>query len=366
MAATTLELHDIQGNVLRGYGLPVAAYVPIQVDNPDNGRRLLRMLVREVTTSESWPSGTPPPSTLNVAISATGLCALAVADTVVASFAAEFRQGMAARAERWLGDTGPSHPSRWEEGWRDRSTHLLLSINAVGDVVLEERLADLARCIGSLRGLRVGEPQRAAMLPALPDYGREHFGYNDGFAQPAVEGTPGRARPGDGIKRHGTWRPVKAGEFLLGYPDEDEGVPGSPLAPLGRNGTFMVYRKLYQDVARFRDVIADAGRAHFNGDTELAAAKVVGRWRDGTPIVRSPQRGDPELGADKNRTNDFDFSRDKKGERCPLGAHIRRANPRDALPVASTGPGATESSGAACRTDPSCPWAPVTTVLTAV
>jgi Dyp-type peroxidase family len=94
----------------------------------------------------------------------------------------------------------------------------------------------------------------------------------------------------------------------------------------------MVFRKLRQDVARYREVVARTARDHFNGDVELVAAKIVGRWRDGTPVTLAPERTDPALAADRSRGNDFTFRDDPRGERCPLGAHIRRANPRDALP----------------------------------
>jgi Dyp-type peroxidase family len=135
-------------------------------------------------------------------------------------------------------------------------------------------------------------------------------------------------RPGDGQPNgRGGWREVATGEFLHGYADEDGGLPAAPAAPFDRNGTFVVYRKLAMDIAAFRRCVADAG---YPGGPDLLAAKLVGRWPDGTPLVRSPERPDPALAADPARINDFAYRDDADGLRCPIGAHIRRANPRDA------------------------------------
>jgi len=99
---------------------------------------------------------------------------------------------------------------------------------------------------------------------------------------------------------------------------------------LGSNGTFMVYRKLHENVATFRAYLEEHG-AHYAGGKEKLAAKFVGRWRDGTPVELSPDRPDPALVADPNRSTDFRYGGDGDGARCPLGAHIRRAHPRDAF-----------------------------------
>jgi Dyp-type peroxidase family len=127
--------------------------------------------------------------------------------------------------------------------------------------------------------------------------------------------------------KDGQWRPLAPGEFILGYEDEDSRVdpkrklPSAPAAPLGRSGTYMVWRKLHQDVALFRRTLGQAA-AGYPGDEEELAAKIVGRRRDGTPLIAS---------ADPENSNDFRYDEDADGRRCPLGSHIRRSNPRDAL-----------------------------------
>jgi Dyp-type peroxidase family len=122
--------------------------------------------------------------------------------------------------------------------------------------------------------------------------------------------------------------PVAAGEFVLGYEDEGGVVPEGPTG-IGFNGSYMVVRKLEQDVEGFWDFL----RGEAEGDAasmDWLAAKIVGRWRDGTPLVRSPEGPDGD-GAARDALNDFTYGADPEGFRCPIGAHIRRTNPRDSL-----------------------------------
>jgi deferrochelatase/peroxidase EfeB len=124
---------------------------------------------------------------------------------------------------------------------------------------------------------------------------------------------------------------LATGEFLLGYADEAGELPVAPIPHLlGRNGTFMVYRKLHQNVATFRNYLDEKGDL-YSGGKEKLAAKFVGRWRDGTPIELSPDEPNPSIVADKNRNTDFTYGGDPAGVRCPIGAHLRRVHPRDAF-----------------------------------
>jgi Dyp-type peroxidase family len=327
----SLQLEDIQGNLLKGYGLPHAAHLFVRVRDAAAGQGFLRDLAGEVTTARAWSNRDHAATTLNVAVSARGLRAIGLPEDVMETFPSEFRQGMAARADR-LGDDGLSRPQTWEKGLRQGEVELVVSLHAQSPDALSARVDGLRKRAKSTHHLDVGCPQLAATLPDEPHYGREHFGYSDGFAQPAIAGGPVEMRPGDGVPgRWGGWRPLKAGEFVLGYPDEDGGVPPAPAAPYGRNGTFMVLRKLRQDVIGFRAMLRAAADALWSRDEELVAAKIAGRWRDGTPIILAPTSRELERAAHSRHTNAFRYRSDPGGRVCPIGAHIRRANPRDGL-----------------------------------
>jgi Dyp-type peroxidase family len=317
-----IDLADIQGNVLRGYTYPCVAYLFLQIEDAAGARALMTRMLPQVATAEPWRDG-PPDTAMEVAFTYSGLAALDLPAALLESFPEEFREGMAARAGL-LGDRGPSAPRHWDAGLGSGEAHALVTVYAVDDERLQAAREAL-RGVGAGAVLVVHE-QRAAELEG----GRDHFGFVDGIAQPAIEGSGVTPRPGDGQPAGaGRWRPLATGEFLHGYGDEDGGLPAAPAPPLHRNGTFMVYRKLSMDVAAFRRFLAERGQAYAGG-AEMLAAKIVGRWPDGTPVASSPGRPDPALGADPARINDFSFRDDPQGLRCPLGAHIRRANPRDA------------------------------------
>jgi Dyp-type peroxidase family len=257
-------------------------------------------------------------------VSATGLAALGVPEETRATFAPEFLEGMRARADR-LGDTGRAAPDNWEAGLGDRRGHVLLTVQAADLQALNDRLSVLRDQLGvNGDALAVVHEQPATSLQTQ----REHFGFGDGFAQPALDYEPADA-PYRGLgvpTAQDGWRRLRTGELLLGHEDEDGRLPAAPAPPFGYNGTYVVYRKLFQDVARFRRALQDASEG-YPGGMEKLAAKVVGRWRDGTPLSLSPETPDPRW----RGANDFRYADDADGRRCPLGAHIRRANPRDAL-----------------------------------
>src|SRR4030095_3228856 len=150
---------------------------------------------------------------------------------------------------------------------------------------------------------------------------RNPLGYKDSIGQPPIEGSGVAPLPGQG-------RPIKAGEFVFGYPTES-GVPLPMPQPdiLGRNGTFVGFRKYQSRVGAFNRFLQANGSTE--AERELVAAKLVGRWRSGAPLTLAPDVDNPALGADRQRNNDFDYANDPHGRQVPLGAHIRRMNPRD-------------------------------------
>jgi Dyp-type peroxidase family len=311
----TIDLGDIQGGILRGYKYDTATYALVR--DPD--RAGLGRLADLVRTAEAWTD--KPQAAVNLALTATGLQALGVP---LDGFPPEFRAGMAERRAR-LGDDGHNDPEAWERGLRGRGEgHVLVWVqgHTAEDV---RRGADEA--LGALGGSEVWR-QDAAILPDA----REHFGFSDGFAQPSVAGSGQENRPGEGVPGRRGWRLLRPGEIVLGYEDEDGLLPPAPPAPLHRNATFMVLRKLRQHVGTWRAWLRDMAPAWAGGDERWLAAKIVGRWDDGTPVTLAPERPQARvIRDDLHRINAFRYGDDPLGLKCPVGAHVRRVNAREGL-----------------------------------
>ncbi len=259
-----------------------------------------------------------PDAWLSVAFTYRGLEALGVPQESLDSFAPEFRQGMAARAAE-LGDVGASAPEHWEQPLGSPDVHVALSVLSP-DAERLEAVAERARRVqAEIPGVHLIWRQDCYQLPT----GRTSFGFKDGIGQPAVEGS---GHPNSNPRE----APIRAGEFILGYPDETGGLPPMPSPEvLGRNGTYIVFRKLHTRVAAYRSYLRE--RAANREEEALLGAKMVGRWQSGAPLTLSPDQDDPGLGADPQRNNAFLYDSDLRGFKCPAGAHARRANPRDAL-----------------------------------
>lgn len=330
-----LETSDIQGLVFRGYRKnSCARYLLLEITDADRARAWLSRIAGGLAVGESRYYDV----TANLAITASGLRALGLPELALASFSREFREGMSSdeHRSRILGDTDDSAPGSWQWGGPGQApVHLMLLVYAPDPDVLEETLArHRAEYAGALR---VTFLRDTVTLSGR----REHFGFADGIAQPAIEGSR-RAGPDA----------VKAGEFVLGYPNAYGKLPVSPSVPasldrghhllpppggdssardLGRNGTYLVVRQLEQDVAGFWQAMAEYGRdSSGNVDRHEAtrlAAKCVGRWPSGAPLVSSPDSDNPAFAQE----NGFLYAADPHGLACPIGSHIRRTNPRDSL-----------------------------------
>ena len=312
-----LELDDIQAAALMPRPNPYAGtYVAVRIDDPQAGRELLRRLIPLLDPVATFDPGRPV--SLGVGLSYSGLEALGVPEQSLASFPAEFRQGMAARAD-YIGDVGENAPEHWEAPLGSKDIHLVVAALA-RDTSLMETLVTLAQ--DAIRDLPGIAPIWALDVHVPPD-GREQFGFKDSISQPAVEGTNIL-----GSNPHET--PLKAGEFVLGYQDENGDLPPIPQPEaLGRNGTYVVFRKLHQRVAAFRRYIHE--NAADPAQEERLAAKFVGRWPSGAPLALAPDKDDPDLGADPERNNAFLYGDDPRGLKCPVGSHARRMNARDAV-----------------------------------
>ncbi|MGH7727191.1 MAG: Dyp-type peroxidase [Vulcanimicrobiaceae bacterium] len=286
----------------------------MRLGDPESGRAFVRKLAPYVTYAADYARQT---SWLAVAFTFEGLRALGLPAASLATFAIAFREGMAARAPRF-GDRGESDPANWEQPYGRDQLHVALALMAATETRLREELEFARRSAAELPGITVLRREDFAQVPG----GRTHLGFRDGISFPTIEGNGPNPLP-DGT------RPIAAGEFVLGYPGES----GRPLALpqpeiLGRNGSFVGLRKLHVRVAAFRRFLRENATPALA--EELLAAKMVGRWRSGAPLALSPERDDPEAADDPLRVNAFGYADDSSGLRCPLGAHVRRMNPRDA------------------------------------
>jgi Dyp-type peroxidase family len=314
----TLELDDIQSGALHPRPSPYAGrHLLLRIDDRAAGRELVRRLhgIVDAGRPSSDPAGD---AWLTVAFTYRGLEALGVPEASLQSFAPEFKEGMAARAAL-LGDVGDSSPTNWEKPLGTPDVHVALAVLSPDAARLEAVAEQARRGYGDLHGVEVIWRQDCYQLPNE----RTSFGFKDGIGQPAVEGS---GIPGTNPHES----PIKADEFILGYPDETGGLAPMPTPEvLGRNGTYVVFRKLHTRVAAYRQYLR--AKAASRAEEALMGAKMVGRWPSGAPLALSPDRDDPALGADTQRSNAFSYGDDLRGFKCPAGAHARRANPRDAL-----------------------------------
>ncbi len=346
-----LEFHDIQGLVQRGYKeLPAAEYILLKVTDAKRARAWLSRLADRIEPATApGRDKRDRTSALHIAFTWEGLRALGLNQDILSQFPRAFREGMATvHRERLLGDRGASSAANWhwgsapcrengngEERWHtDLHLHLAVLVYAKDDLILRRTkdsvLAELETIrlqkITTLDTVFLAGPERDPT--GSPNGPKEHFGFRDGIAQPHIAGMPppedGQAIPENAIA---------TGEVLLGYANAYREMPEGPTDAngrgFGRNGTFLVFRQLHQDVAGFWSYVARQAAAKGGSAVELAA-KMVGRWPDGTPLVESPTGPQTAL----QTQNRFVYAGhephpDRFGFRCPIGSHIRRTNPRD-------------------------------------
>jgi len=331
-----VERADVQGLMLFAYRQhPRSCFYLLKFDG-GQPREWLGRVVTDVTSGEEEKDGQ---YRFNIAFSARGLAALGLDEQDLATFQREFVQGMAHPERSYvLGDRYSDSPDHWQWGNAAEPVDAVAMLYARNSEDLARRAAELEKSFE-----KYGISHRAEIV-GIPEDGREHFGFADGFAQPFVKGSGRRRQPGD--------EKIETGELVLGYEnayglvtqvpsakrrrgtrEHPYFVPGSTdRVAFGHNGTYLVMRKLAQDVAGFWSYCWDAAVAEQATDVaaraKLIAARMVGRWPNGVALVDAPEAERPPSAG----LNDFRFrDRDPHGERCPLGAHIRRANPRDML-----------------------------------
>ena len=312
-APSSPELHDVQGLVARGYGeLGAARFLVLAFEDAAGARAWAGTLGAALTPGDVRR----PDRAVHVAFTSSGLRTLGVAPDVLDLFSLEFREGMTtSHRRRMFGDVGPDAPENWDWGGPSRPVDAVLLLYARDKPTLATLEAEQTSALPS--GVRV-----VRTLDTSDLQGYEPFGFRDGISQPFVDGLSKTGPPA---------QTVRFGEFVLGYQNEHghytEDILLERAPELGRNGTYLVFRQLRQDVGGFWRFLDAAAGADPDRRTKLAA-RLVGRWPSGAPLVLAPEADDPALGTE----NDFAYYRhDPRGTRCPLGAHIRRANPRDTL-----------------------------------
>jgi Dyp-type peroxidase family len=315
------EFDDIQHILLTRTPALTGRYEFMSFGNPAGGRAWLSELIDRVDSATEAIAGMDGTQRwLTLAFTFNGLRALGVPEESLATFPDAFREGMAARSAI-LGDTGANRPDQWVGDLASEDLHAIAILFARTEEEHHRCIgvhdALIARCDG-VRSLSFLD------LNATPpfNYAHDHFGFRDRLSQPVMKGSGEDPTPGSGAA-------LEPGEFILGYPDENGPVADLPQPELlSRNGSYMAYRRLEEHVGAFREYLRENSETPEGAD--LLAAKFMGRWRSGAPLVLTPDRDDPELGADPLRNNDFNYKEmDPLGYACPLGSHARRLNPRD-------------------------------------
>ncbi|MFI6955084.1 Dyp-type peroxidase [Nocardia sp. NPDC050408] len=316
-----LELDDIQHILLTRTPAMTGRYEFLSFDDPAGARAWLTPLIDRVqSAADARATMDSSDRWVTLAFTWHGLRALGVPEEVLATFPDEFREGMAARADI-LGDTGAAHPDNWVGGLAGEDLHAIAILFARTDAEHQRCTTEHDKLVARCPGVRVLSFLDLNATPPF-DYAHDHFGFRDRLSQPVIDGSGEAPTPGSGAA-------LQPGEFILGYPDE-EGPPRALPRPevLFRNGSYMAYRRLQEHVGAFRNYLRE--HADTPDGQELLAAKIMGRWRSGAPLVLTPDRDDPALGADPMRNNDFNYKEmDPHGYAVPLGAHARRLNPRD-------------------------------------
>ncbi|HEX6292303.1 MAG TPA: hypothetical protein VFZ66_24155 [Herpetosiphonaceae bacterium] len=347
------DLHDIQGYILRGYRMDFCRHLILQIRNACGARCFIAALVEhdpavhaqvvnrqsdttpQITTAIDW-GDTKPDYCLNIGLTYQGLVALQA--SAADQFPDEFKAGAyAPERAATVGDLGDSAPEQWI-GKLDPANaprvHIVLTLYALSSEILDrttallralctkdDALAELSCFDAEALESYQFQPRSLATTDTsvLP---KVHFGYADGIAQPTIQGVPPTMVPD-----HQDVVPLS--QFLLGYPGgiSDTGADAKTLE-LQQNGSFAAFRVLEQDVDGF-DRFLTANESP-SMSRELLAAKLCGRWRNGVPLVLSPDTDAPEPPITLATINNFDyFDQDPDGVRCPVGSHIRRTNPRD-------------------------------------
>jgi len=341
--ANKVELEDVQGIIIKGYGkMPHAAYLLLHFNEKQKAKSWLTDIAEKVTNATLSTKDDAVKHAINIAFTQKGLAILGINDTVMNTFSREFEEGMVTpHRQRVLGDFGESDPKHWD--WGNESDKQAVDAVLLLYAKSKEGLDSLIEA-----QQKSFDTHAISLLNRLDTVSlhenKEHFGFRDGIAQPVMKDAGRREE-----KEHSA-NLINPGEFIFGYKNEYDQYPFSPNVPsemdhqdiltpdlttqgrkdLGKNGSMLVFRQMQQDVVGFwkfmEQSVTEQGVDDTSASMDALAAKMVGRWRNGSPLAKCPLEPN-----DKYKTFDnFGYAQhDFDGFKCPIGAHIRRANPRD-------------------------------------
>jgi Dyp-type peroxidase family len=363
------NLDRIQGNIIGGFNKDYQTFLFLKFNDSDKGRKWVGQIVPEIATSKevlafndlfkalkkrSGREGIVKATWTNIAFTHSGLKVLGIPDTDLNSFPDDFKAGLATRAAQ-VGDFGNSAPENWVGPLGSKDVHALL-------IVASDSLSDLNALVDGY----INDPIFTVAVTIIfrqegrtrfDDPGHEHFGFKDGVSQPGIRGVT-EPLEGDPNKGKGHEDLLYPGEFVLGYPTQipepkivpgqdpinpnpDPGTPSHSGPAWTKNGSYLVFRRLSQDVQAFRKSLHELAKST-GLDSAVLGAKLVGRYKSGAPLeqteeqkkqgidptLRDPSIDHPDLLGD-DKINDFEYGEDLDGHFVPRAAHVRKAYPRD-------------------------------------
>jgi len=326
MASTPMppppDPRNVQGMILRGYTHPYSCHLLFTFANRPGAAAFMRALLPYVQSAQDWGNAKPA-RMLNVGLTYAGILTI---NPALINFPSEFKAGPSSQgSQQSLMDSGPSAPSLWWNGDKP-DIHCIVHIygltaDALSGLVAIVSQAALANGVIEFIPLKSGSGRLEQYAPLGDDI---HFGYHDGIDNPAL----------DWPETQEATVPSDANNFLIGYPGSvfNPGPGSGAEGVFAKDGCYNAFRVLYQDVgafdrflAQYAPMVVAAIGGSLDDASEWLAAKLVGRWRNGSPLILSPNAPDPKT----SDATDFGYSADSAGLKCPFSAHTRVANPRD-------------------------------------
>jgi Dyp-type peroxidase family len=382
-----LEIKKIQANIAPGFKLPFQSLVGVKVPAIKTGARLIEQVLPKITpmstaidyhqrrvskAKETRQFGLMSYELvekdffwLNLAFGRHFIKACPHVE--LTDLGEAFSQGMNNRSAL-LGDPmdpkSPGSNRKWKAGAKDKEADIFFICAAPDALSLQNGtnwlLAEIKKAGAKVLYQEKGE--------RLADEA-EHFGFKDGISQPELRGLvssdpnpvffaerkfskgndddyqPEFSAPGDIL--------IWPGQFIFGYSRQSgksfrqpDAADQMKIKPSIKNGSFLAYRRLNQDVAGFYQKTDENAKmfaqydSHYN-DPDYLRSKIVGRFKDGQSLLF-------DTPVPNSLTNHFAFSSplpamtlkdgqtvhnpaaDPLAAKCPFFAHTRKVNPRDA------------------------------------